>query len=131
MPDTEFIWGTGRRKTAVARVRLRKGTGHLVINQRGLNEFFTEEKDRLAVMAPFKLTKTTSKFDCFVNVKGGGFSGQAGAVMHGIARALLKYDEELRPMLHEASLLTRDSRMKERKKPGRKGARKSFQYSKR
>jgi len=131
MAETEYIWGTGRRKTAVARVRLRKGTGHIIINRRSLDEYFNEQKDRQAVMAPFKLTKTTSKFDCFVNVKGGGFSGQAGAVLLGVARALKKFDPDLGPMLHEAGLLTRDGRMSERKKYGRKGARKSFQYSKR
>jgi len=131
MAETSFIWGTGRRKSAVARVRLRRGTGHIIVNRRGLDEYFTEEKDRLAIMAPFKATKTTSKFDCFVNVKGGGFTGQAGAIVLGIARALRKFDDGLAPILHAARLLTRDGRMKERKKPGRKKARKSFQYSKR
>jgi len=131
MAETSFIWGTGRRKSAVARVRLRRGTGHIIVNRRGLDEYFTEEKDRLAIMVPFKTTKTTSKFDCFVNVKGGGFTGQAGAIVLGIARALRKFDDGLAPILHSAGLLTRDGRMKERKKFGRKKARKSFQYSKR
>lgn len=131
MAESEFIWGTGRRKSAVARVRLRRGTGHVIVNRRSLKEYFTEEKDRVAVLAPFKATKTTSKFDCFVNVKGGGFSGQAGAVVMGVARALQKFDDTLTTVLHEGGYLTRDSRMKERKKYGRKGARKSFQYSKR
>jgi small subunit ribosomal protein S9 len=131
MVDTDYIWGTGRRKSAVARVRLRRGTGHIIINRRGFENYFTEEKDRNAIMAPFKLTKTTSKFDCFANVSGGGFTGQAGAVVLGIARALRKYDDSLGPLLRENGLLTRDSRMKERKKYGRRGARRSFQYSKR
>jgi small subunit ribosomal protein S9 len=129
--ETGYIWGTGRRKAAVARVRLRRGTGHIIVNRRGLDEYFTEEKDRLAVMTPFKTTKTTSKFDCFVNVTGGGFTGQAGAIVLGVARALKKFDESLTGILHSTGLLTRDGRMKERKKYGRKGARKSFQYSKR
>ena len=131
MADTEFIWGTGRRKTAVARVRLRRGTGHVIVNRRALDEYFTEEKDRLAVMAPLKATKTTSKFDCFASVTGGGFTGQAGAVMMGIARALRKFDDTLGPVLKEGGFLTRDSRMKERKKYGLRGARRAFQFSKR
>ena len=131
MVDTQYYWGTGRRKTAVARVRLRRGTGHIIVNRRSLEDYFTEEKDRLAVLAPLKATQTTSKFDCFVNVRGGGFSGQAGAIMLGIARALKNYDENLTPILKEGGFLTRDSRVKERKKYGRKKARKSFQYSKR
>jgi small subunit ribosomal protein S9 len=131
MAETGYTWGVGRRKSAVARVRLRRGTGHVIINQRAIESYFTEEKDRLAVMAPFRATKTASKFDCFVNVRGGGFTGQAGAILLGVARALKKVDDTLGPALHEGGFLTRDSRMKERKKYGRRGARRSFQYSKR
>ncbi len=131
MADTGFVWGIGRRKTSVARVRLRKGTGHVVINSRAVEQYFTEEKDRQAVMAPFKVTKTASKYDCFVNVRGGGFTGQAGAIVLGVARALTKYDQTLEQALRNAGFLTRDPRMKERKKYGQRGARRRFQFSKR
>jgi len=127
----EFTWGTGRRKSSVARVRLLRGTGKISINGRELDEFFDEDKDRNKVRAPLVATKTSSTYDCIVTVAGGGFTGQAGAVSLGISRALIKVDENNLPPLREASLLTRDSRMKERKKYGLRGARRAFQFSKR
>jgi len=129
--DVVYIWGTGRRKTSVARVRLKRGGGQILINGREADAYFTEDKDKLAVRSPLKVTKTLTKYDVLSNVKGGGRSGQAGAVLLGIARALAKIDESYGPLLKENGLLTRDSRMKERKKYGRKKARKSFQFSKR
>ncbi|MHC4525675.1 MAG: 30S ribosomal protein S9 [Planctomycetota bacterium] len=111
-----FIWGTGRRKSSVARVRVKPGKGELKINNREVGEYFSQEQDREAVTSPLKDTNTLGSLDVFVNVKGGGTTGQAGATMLGIARA---------------GYLTRDSRMVERKKPGKPGARKSFQFSKR
>ena len=126
----EFI-GTGRRKTAVARVRLASGSGKIVINGRALENYFTTEILRGVVTQPFTVTQTISKFDTRVNVTGGGPAGQAGAVRHGIARALLVADPNLRPTLKSDGLLTRDPRMKERKKYGQPGARQKFQYSKR
>jgi small subunit ribosomal protein S9 len=140
----KFYWGTGRRKTAVARVRLAEGTGKLLINGRDLKEFFTEEKDRSAVLGPLDLTEMRSRLDVYAQVEGGGFTGQGGAVCQGIARALKKMfgvstggsgDEETAgafgKKLRDSGYLTRDGRMKERKKYGRKGARKAFQFSKR
>jgi len=129
--DDIYIWGTGRRKTSVARVRLKRGTGRIVVNKRDADEYFKLESLREAVRAPLKATKTLGKYDIFANVDGGGPSGQAGALLLGIARALLKADSSLDAPLREGGLLTRDSRMKERKKYGQKGARKRFQYSKR
>jgi len=126
----EFI-GTGRRKTAVARVRLASGSGKIVINGRALENYFTTEILRGVVTQPFNVTQTISKFDTRVNVTGGGPAGQAGAVRHGIARALLVADPNLRPTLKSDGLLTRDPRMKERKKYGQPGARKRYQFSKR
>src|SRR5689334_22892759 len=126
----EFI-GTGRRKTAVARVRLATGSGKIVINGRALENYFTTEILRGVVTQPFTVTQTASKFDTRVNVTGGGPAGQAGAVRHGIARALLVADPNLRPTLKSDGLLTRDPRMKERKKYGQPGARKRYQFSKR
>ena len=127
---TEYI-GTGRRKTAVARVRLRPGTGRILINKRELEEFFYRVQDRGAVLAPLEQTDTREKFDVVIRVTGGGITGQAGACKLGIARALKKYDETLDEALRDGSLLTRDSRMKERKKPGLKKARRASQFSKR
>jgi len=127
---TEYI-GTGRRKTAVARVRLRPGTGRILINKRELEEFFYRVQDRGAVLAPLEQTDTLEKFDVVIRVTGGGITGQAGACKLGIARALKKYDETLDEALRDGSLLTRDSRMKERKKPGLKKARRASQFSKR
>ena len=141
---TSYTWGTGRRKTSVARVRLYDGSGKVVINDRDLNDYFTEEKDRNAVLGPLELTEMRSKLDVAVNVQGGGFTGQAGAICQGIARALKKmFDPGDKPAvegelpggmskkLRDSGYLTRDGRMKERKKYGQKGARKAFQFSKR
>jgi small subunit ribosomal protein S9 len=129
--DTGFIWGTGRRKSSVARVRIRKGTGKIIVNRRELDSYFPRDCDKFAVRLPLKTTKTLGKYDIFVNVNGGGLSGQSGATSLGVARALYKSDETLAESLRSAKLLTRDSRMKERKKYGQKGARKSFQWTKR
>lgn len=126
----EFL-GTGRRKTAVARVRLASGSGKITVNNRALENYFNTEVLRGQVAQPFNVTQTAAKFDARVNVTGGGPSGQAGAVRHGIARALLAADATLRPSLKAAGLLTRDPRMKERKKYGQPGARKRYQFSKR
>lgn len=124
-------YGTGRRKKSVARVRLVPGNGNFTINSRTLDDYFGLETLKLIVRQPLVLTDTLSKFDVLVNVKGGGFTGQAGAIRHGISRALIKADEELRPVLKKAGFLTRDPRMKERKKYGLKGARRAPQFSKR
>jgi small subunit ribosomal protein S9 len=127
---TEFV-ATGRRKTAVARVRLASGSGNIVINGRALENYFPTEVLRGMVVQPFNTSQTSNKFDARVKVSGGGPAGQAGAVRHGIARALLLADTNLRPTLKAGGLLTRDPRMKERKKYGQPGARKRFQFSKR
>ena len=126
-----FFYGTGRRKTSVARVRLYNGTGSITVNRRDIDDYFGLETLKLIVRQPLELTNLVGKFDIVVNVNGGGVSGQAGAVRHGIARALLQYDESLRPVLKKAGLLTRDPRMKERKKYGLKAARRAPQFSKR
>ena len=123
--------GTGRRKTAVARVRLSSGSGKVLVNGRPLESYFLLEDLRTTVMQPLVVTQTASKYDARILVAGGGPSGQAGAVRHGIARALLAVDIALRPLLKSEGFLTRDSRMRERKKYGQPGARKRFQYSKR
>ncbi len=125
------FWGTGRRKKAVARVRLVAGKGAIIVNKRELDEYFGLETLKTIVRQPLTLTETAGKFDILVNVKGGGFTGQAGAIRHGIARALVKADENLRPALKKAGFLTRDPRMKERKKYGLKAARRAPQFSKR
>jgi small subunit ribosomal protein S9 len=130
MAATEFL-GTGRRKTSVARVRLAAGSGKFVVNGRPMENYFVVDSQRLLVMQPLVATETGSKFDVRVNVQGGGPTGQAGAVRHGIARALLEADANLRPTLKSHGYLTRDPRMRERKKYGQPGARKRFQYSKR
>jgi len=124
-------YGTGRRKKAVARVRLVPGEGKVIVNGRGIDDYFGLETLKVVVRQPLELTGTLGKFDVIAKVEGGGFSGQAGAVRHGIARALLKADAELRPLLKKAGFLTRDPRMKERKKYGLKGARRAPQFSKR
>ncbi len=129
--ETKFIWGTGRRKTSVARARIRKGTGKFLVNRRELDEYFGRDRDIFAAKLPLKTTKTEDQYDVFINVKGGGLTGQAGAISLGISRALYKADQSLSESLRSASLLTRDSRMKERKKYGQKGARASFQWTKR
>ena len=123
--------GTGRRKTAIARVRLASGNGKITVNGRQFENYFTLETQRVTAAQPLAVTGTAEKFNVRVNVTGGGPNGQAGAVRHGIARALLKFDAALRPQLKTEGLLTRDSRMKERKKYGQPGARKRFQFSKR
>lgn len=130
MAEVQYI-GTGRRKTSVARVRLIPGTGKFIINGRDIEEYFNYDTLIVAVKEPLMITETLGKYDVMVNVEGGGYTGQAGAVRHGIARALLQADEDLRPILKKAGHLTRDSRMKERKKYGFKKARKSPQFSKR
>ncbi|MFB9329490.1 30S ribosomal protein S9 [Paenibacillus aurantiacus] len=124
-------YGTGRRKHSVARVRLVPGEGRIVINKRDLNEYFGLETLKLIVKQPLALTETTSKYDVIVIAHGGGISGQAGAIRHGISRALLKADPEFRGSLKRAGFLTRDPRMKERKKYGLKAARRAPQFSKR
>lgn len=124
-------YATGRRKTAIARVRLLPGKGNIVVNARPYMEYFGRKVFEVIVKQPLELTKTLSKFDVVAKAQGGGIAGQAGAVRHGIARALVNFDPELRSMLRKAGYLTRDPRMKERKKYGRKRARKSFQWTKR
>lgn len=128
--STEFL-GTGRRKTSVARVRVSPGTGKISVNGRTFEVYFPLESQRMAVQQPFVATATTGKYDVKINVSGGGPVGQAGAVRHGIARALIEADAAFRPLLKAEGLLTRDPRMKERKKYGQPGARKRFQFSKR
>ena len=124
-------YGTGRRKKSVARVRLVPGSGVVTINKRDIDDYFGLETLKVVVKQPLELTKTADKFDVLVNVQGGGFTGQAGAIRHGIARALLEVDEEYRAVLKSAGFLTRDPRMKERKKYGLKAARRAPQFSKR
>jgi small subunit ribosomal protein S9 len=124
-------YGTGRRKTAVARVFIRPGKGAITVNGRPVDEFFSRETGRMVVRQPLELTKTTANFDIIVNVDGGGESGQAGAVRHGITRALIQYDAALKPALKKAGLVTRDARAVERKKVGLHKARKRHQFSKR
>jgi small subunit ribosomal protein S9 len=131
MAELQRFYGTGRRKTSVARVFLLPGQGQITINKRTFEDYFPREALRLMVAQPLELTGTSAQLDVRVNVGGGGLSGQAGAVRHGIARALLEFDENLRPQLKRAGFLTRDPRMKERKKYGQPGARKRFQFSKR
>lgn len=124
-------YGTGRRKKSIARVYLIPGTGKITVNKRDIEEYFGLETLKVVVRQPFTATETLDKFDAIVTVKGGGFTGQAGAIRHGIARALLKVDGEFRPTLKKAGYLTRDPRMKERKKYGLKAARRAPQFSKR
>lgn len=124
-------YGTGRRKTATARVFLRPGTGNISINSRSIENFFGRETARMIVRQPLELTESTGKFDVYVTVQGGGISGQAGAIRHGITRALMDYDETLRGELRKAGFVTRDAREVERKKVGLRKARKRPQYSKR
>ncbi|MDO4565935.1 MAG: 30S ribosomal protein S9 [Oscillospiraceae bacterium] len=126
-----FFYGTGRRKSSVARVRLYNGSGAVTINKRDIDDYFGLETLKLIVRQPLELTENNGKFDIVVNVTGGGVAGQAGAIRHGIARALLQFDENLRPALKKAGYLTRDPRMKERKKYGLKAARRAPQFSKR
>jgi small subunit ribosomal protein S9 len=131
MAETEKYYGTGRRKAAVARVWMRPGAGTIEVNGRQLDDYFPRATSRMVLMQPLVLTETEGKFDIKINVRGGGQNGQADAVKHGISRALLRYSVELRSQLKRAGFLTRDARVKERKKYGQPGARKRFQYSKR
>jgi small subunit ribosomal protein S9 len=126
-----YIWGVGRRKSAVARVRVAPGSGKIEINGRSLNDYFTGERDRKAIFGPLEVSNTGGKMDVLVNATGGGATGQAGAIVMGLGRALAKYDRGLEASLRGAGFLTRDSRMKERKKYGQRGARRRFQFSKR
>jgi len=128
---TQSNYGTGRRKSAVARVYLKSGNGAIVVNGKPVDEFFSRETGRMLVRQPLELTSLLSNFDISVNVTGGGESGQAGAVRHGIARALVEYDASLKPSLRKAGLITRDAREVERKKVGLRKARRRPQYSKR
>ncbi|MCA1623122.1 MAG: 30S ribosomal protein S9 [Acidobacteria bacterium] len=130
MADIQY-YGTGRRKTSTARVYLRPGSGNFIVNRRGFEEYFPNEALRMIIHQPLRLTDNVNKFDILVNVAGGGTAGQAGAVRHGITRALLEYNVDLRSVLKKAGLVTRDPRKKERKKYGQKGARARFQFSKR
>jgi len=130
-PKLHYFWGTGRRKRAVARVRVRAGDGKFEVNKKPLEAYFSEEKDRIDAVAPLKATETFGKVDVFVNVMGGGYTGQAGAIVLGVARALKIANPEYDDALRAGGYLTRDSRMVERKKYGRRGARRSFQFSKR
>ncbi len=130
MAEIEY-YGTGRRKSATARVYLRPGAGNFQVNRRAFDVYFPNETLRMIIRQPMQLTETVGKFDVLVNVAGGGPAGQAGAIRHGITRALIEYNGDLRPALKRAGLVTRDPRIKERKKYGQKGARKRFQFSKR
>lgn len=126
-----YIWGIGRRKSAVARVRVAPGSGQVEVNGRTLNDYFSGERDRKAIFGPLEVTNTGGKMDVFVTADGGGPTGQAGAIVMGLGRALAKFDPSLEGSLRNAGFLTRDSRMKERKKYGQRGARRRFQFSKR
>ncbi len=128
---TPYHYGTGRRKTAVARVFIKPGKGSIVVNDKPVDEFFSRETGRMVVRQPLELTNNLTTFDILINVDGGGESGQAGAVRHGIARALVKYDASLKPVLSKAGLITRDAREVERKKVGLHKARRRKQFSKR
>jgi small subunit ribosomal protein S9 len=127
----ERYYATGRRKTSVARVWLMPGEGNVTINKRSIDDYLKRETAKMIIRQPLELTETLGKYDIYVNVRGGGISGQAGAIKHGISRALLAVNPEFRPLLKKSGFLTRDSRVKERKKYGQPGARKRFQYSKR
>jgi small subunit ribosomal protein S9 len=131
MPAATQHYGTGRRKTATARVRLKPGSGQITVNERALDEFFGRETGRMIVRQPLEVVQLLSKFDITVQVRGGGITGQAGAIRHGITRALMEYDETLRRPLRTAGFVTRDAREVERKKVGRRKARRGPQYSKR
>ena len=129
--EGEVVWGTGRRKSSVARVRLMLGTGRILVNQRTIDEFFPGEKERISLLAPLKAVDGLTRYDVLANVRGGGFTGQSGALRLGIARALCQAEENVEEVLKDQGHLTRDSRMKERKKYGLRGARRAFQFSKR
>ena len=127
----ERHYATGKRKTSVARVWLTPGDGNITINKRQIDDYLKRETAKMVIRQPLELTETLGKYDIYVNVRGGGISGQAGAIKHGISKALLEANPDFRPVLKKAGFLTRDSRVKERKKYGQPGARKRFQYSKR
>jgi small subunit ribosomal protein S9 len=131
VPNTNQNYGTGRRKSATARVFIKPGTGEIVVNKRKFEDYFQSEMHRMIIRQPLHLTDTAGKLDILVNVEGGGFAGQAGAVRHGVTRALIEFNPEFRARLKKAGFVTRDPRAKERKKYGQKGARKRFQFSKR
>jgi small subunit ribosomal protein S9 len=131
MAAQKFYYATGRRKTSAARIFLKPGEGKMMINGLEANDYCTKPISRMVIVQPFNLTANANKFDVFITVKGGGESGQAGAIRHGISRALVAFDEELRGTLKKAGFLTRDPRMVERKKYGKSGARRRYQYSKR
>ena len=124
-------YATGKRKYAVARVYMKEGNGTILVNKRNFDDYFTRDSLKMLIRQPLEITGNSDKFDLYVNVCGGGISGQAGAIKHGIAKALLEYNIELRPILKKTGFLTRDARIKERKKYGQPGARKRFQFSKR
>jgi small subunit ribosomal protein S9 len=130
-PKPVYTWGLGRRKTSVARVRIAPGTGKIEINGRELNDYLTSERDRKAIFGPLEVTNTGGKMDVLVNATGGGTTSQSGAIVMGLGRALVRYDVSLEAALRKGGFLTRDSRMKERKKYGQRGARRRFQFSKR
>ncbi len=131
MAATQSFYGTGKRKSSVARVWLKPGTGKITVNTKSLDDYFGRETSKMIVRQPLELTENVDKFDIYVTVRGGGDSGQAGAIKHGITKALLEANNELRATLKKAGFITRDSRVKERKKYGKAAARKSFQFSKR
>ena len=131
MAEANQNYGTGRRKSATARVFIRPGTGEITVNKRKFEDYFKNETHRMVIRQPLNLTDSVNKFDVLVNVDGGGIAGQAGAVRHGITRALLDLNPDFRPRLKKAGFVTRDPRAKERKKYGQKGARARFQFSKR
>jgi small subunit ribosomal protein S9 len=126
-----FIWGVGRRKSATARVRVAPGSGKVMVNNRELNDYFPNERDRKAIFGPLEASQYGGKIDVYVNAEGGGPTGQAGAIVMGLARAIVRYDQATEKPLRDEGFLTRDSRMKERKKYGQLGARRRFQFSKR
>lgn len=130
-PKPTYTWGVGRRKSAVARVRIAPGSGKIEVNGRTINEYFTAEKDRKAIFGPLEVTNTGGKMDVWARCNGGGLTGQTGAIVLGLGRALARYDAGLESALRGSGFLTRDSRMKERKKYGQRGARRRFQFSKR
>jgi len=129
--SVKSYYATGKRKTSIARVWLKEGSGVCVVNKRNFDDYFALDMLKRTIMQPLDVTGKKGKFDLYINVNGGGIAGQAGAIRHGISRALVEYDEELKSILKKAGFLTRDARVKERKKYGQPGARKRFQYSKR
>lgn len=131
MTQTQRFYATGKRKSAIARVYMKDGSGNIVVNKRSYEEYFTRPSLKMIIRQPLEITGKSGQFDFYVNVSGGGVAGQAGAVKHGISKALLEYDVQLRSVLKKAGFLTRDARVKERKKYGQPGARKRFQFSKR